>query len=89
MRSDGSAYKASVNGADETLTVNTGANNGDWFGDVALRDVVDIGMLARNSPNYFWDGYIADVLIYDRELNDIELGKVERKLATMYGVTLS
>ena len=46
-----------VNGIAETLTVNTGANNGDWFSDTssAARDNIAIGVRKDDTPDLFFN----------------------------------
>ena len=60
VTSTGSAYALYVNGIAETLTVNTGANNGDWFSDTssAARDNIAIGVRKDNTPDMFFNGRI-------------------------------
>ena len=42
-----------LNGVDKTLSVATGANNGDWFGDCTLLDNVTIGGAKWNAEAQF------------------------------------
>ena len=66
VTSTGSAYALYVNGIAETLTVNTGANNGDWFSDTssAARDNIAIGVRKDDTPDLFFNGRIAQVGVW-------------------------
>lgn len=48
-KSDGTVWSMRVNGADETLNIVAGANNGDWFGDTDARDNVTLFGLKLSS----------------------------------------
>jgi len=72
FKSSGTAYKINVDGVDKSLTIVTGANNGDWFADTSNRDNIVIGAWKRTSALQFFDGDIAYVKVYDRELSDAE-----------------
>uniref|UniRef100_A0A6M3JYA1 Lectin/glucanase superfamily protein n=1 Tax=viral metagenome TaxID=1070528 RepID=A0A6M3JYA1_9ZZZZ len=41
--SNGTAYTIWVNGVSQSLTVLSGANTGDWFGDITLENTVTLG----------------------------------------------
>jgi hypothetical protein len=63
--SNGSAYSIYLDGEAESLTVASGANNGDWFADTNNRDNVTIGAMEYNAglANPF-DGQICNVEVY-------------------------
>ena len=61
---DGSAIKIYIDGVDETLVVDHGSNNGDWFNEFNQLDNVVISALQRESTTQFFNGYIADVRYY-------------------------
>ena len=63
FKSNGSAYSMDLNGVAETLTVSTGVNNGDWFGDLTGRDSFTIGALTRTSSVNFAKCEIGEVLV--------------------------
>jgi hypothetical protein len=72
--SDGSAYTIYLDGVAETLTVASGANNGDWFADTTLRDNFVIGALIRTGTENYFDGKLTNVQIWDKawSLSDVQ-----------------
>jgi len=62
IRSDGSVYTMSLNGSGQVLIVDSGASNGNWFGDLTGRDDLSVGGLMDSSPSYGKD--MANKLIY-------------------------
>ena len=66
VTSTGSAYALYVNGAAESLTVNTGSNGGDWLSDTssAARDNISIGVRKDDTPDLFFDGRIMQVAYF-------------------------
>jgi len=52
VRSDGSTYTAMVNGVSQTITMDTGVNDGRWFNNVPNRDNISIGAVVRASLIY-------------------------------------
>ena len=88
LTSSGTSYAMRVNGAGETLTINTGGNTGDWAADLTVVDNVVIGALKSNSEQDHFKGDIAELAVFDRELTATEIGQIESYMATRYGVTL-
>ena len=66
VTSTGSAYALYVNGAAESLTVNTGSNGGDWLSDTssAARDNIAIGVRKDDTPDLFFNGKIMQVAYF-------------------------
>ena len=64
LNSSGTAYSVILNGATEALTLVSGVNNGDWFGDTTLRDNITVGAIARTSVVRYFTGNIPFVRIY-------------------------
>ncbi len=62
--SDGSTYIFYLNGQVETLSISSGANNGDWLADTDDRDNVTIGCRVRNDKGRYFNGLIKDVRYY-------------------------
>lgn len=89
FRSDGSAFAIRMDGVAESLTATSGANTGDWTADTTLRDNVSIGALVSSVITNFFAGTIYEILYFPRPLSDVELRKVERILASKYGITLA
>ena len=73
VKSSGTAWSISVNGVPETLSVIQGANTGDWFADVTLRDNIVIGARTNSSSTGAYAiAEMAQHRIYSRELSDAE-----------------
>ncbi len=68
VTSDGSTIKAYINGTEETLSLISGTNSGQWFDDVTSRDTLSIAALERSSVVSHFDGVIDQVAIYDYAL---------------------
>ena len=71
--SNGSAYRIFSDANEETLTVFSGTNKGDWFADTANRDNFAVGVLKRTSLVCYLTGNIGEVLIYSRALTQLEI----------------
>jgi hypothetical protein len=56
--------------------------------DTTLRDSTAIGAQVTSAVAAYFSGVLYEVLTYERALSDAELTKVERKLATKYGITI-
>jgi prepilin-type N-terminal cleavage/methylation domain-containing protein len=66
LSSDGSTYKIYINGTDQSLIINSGINNGDWFSDTNNRDNWTIGTLKYNNTTVnYMNGFIDDVRLYN------------------------
>ncbi len=88
--SSGAGISLRNNGAVDALTVDGGANNGDWFGDCTGRDNFCIGALKRNAGEADqYNGQLAEIVVYDRELTLSEIRVVERYLAARYHIALA
>lgn len=75
----GTDVSLSVNGVAQALS---GASNQINTPTAALR----IG--SRDVPDYYWDGGIAEVIIYDRILSASEIAQVTSYLGQRYGITV-
>jgi hypothetical protein len=89
FRSSGTAYSAWVNGTAQTLTVATGTNSGDWWGDAPNRDSFTLGGIKYNAEANQLKGDIAEIAMYDIGLETADIDTVESYLATRYGITLA
>lgn len=87
-KSTGAVYSQRSNGRDEVLQVNTGLNDGDWFGDVVDRDNITIGALKWNAEVQWLRGDIAELIIYDTGLGASDITTVENYLAAKYSIPL-
>lgn len=66
LSSSGTAYTIIVDGVDEGAL--TGANDGDWFADTALRDNIAIGALVRTGVGLGIIGDIGLTRVYSRPM---------------------
>jgi hypothetical protein len=87
-KSDGSSYTFWRNGDPQTLTAAVGSNNGNWWGDVSARDNFTVGGSKGASEGSWFNGLVAEVLVYETALTDAQRQRVERYLAKKYGITL-
>lgn len=84
-RSDGSDYLFLVNGVNQTITVGSGGNTGDWFSDTENRDNFTVGGGIYNAAGNFINGSIAEILVYNSNLTGEDLANVENYFANKYG----
>lgn len=76
--STGTAYKIYTNGTLNTLTVSTGSDDGNWFGDATGLDTSTIGCQDRNSGRVaFFTGNIDELAVWDSDESS--------NLSTIYG----
>jgi len=77
LSSDGSAYTIFLNGIKENLTVQAGANNGDWLSDTNNRDNVTFGGYVRNAGlENGYTGRIYLIRLWDRPIIDNEVKRL-------------
>jgi hypothetical protein len=86
--STGTATSMRVNGTLQTLTVVTGANNGDWWGDTSNRDNFTIGGVKLSVETNILKGDIAEIIMLDTSIAAGVITAIETYLATKYGITL-
>lgn len=87
--SDGSTVAMRVDGAMQTITETSGSNEGDWFGDTSDVDNAAIGAVIGSSTSGYWNGQIAEVLVYDGVvLPDHVYLSLEIYLARKYAIAL-
>lgn len=81
FRSSGSAYQLRIDGAIEPITMDSGADDGKWFADVTARDNVTVGALTRSDGDLtHLTGRIGVLLVYEPDILDHEVAKLERAL---------
>jgi len=69
ISSSGTAWSIILDGVAESLTLSSGANNGNWFADTTLRDNLTIGAMTYQSGSIGYTiGEIGFVRIYSREM---------------------
>jgi hypothetical protein len=101
-RSSFTADKIDVLGASFLLTSSQSSVGGGLVGrvngsglpfTVAVQDAGGanrVGCRFRNSANdQFWNGQIAELLVYQSDLTDAQIARVERYLASRWGITLA
>ena len=101
-RSSFTADKIDVLGASFLLTSSQSSGGGGLVGrvngsglpfTVAVQDAGGanrVGCRFRNSANdQFWNGQIAELLVYQSDLTDAQIARVERYLASRWGITLA
>lgn len=90
FRSNGSAYSMRLNGANETVSVGGGANNGDWFGDcnAGARDNFTVFGRKISTEAGFLNGDEAELIYSESYLDDSKCEAIEGALATMYGISV-
>ena len=71
---DGVTWRSYVNGVFDAWSATSGLGaDGRWFGDIANRDNVCIGVLGRNTVSGYFDGSIRDVRYFSRALSAGEI----------------
>ncbi|MFC1977938.1 LamG-like jellyroll fold domain-containing protein, partial [Chloroflexota bacterium] len=68
LSSSGTAWSIILDGNEEGLVVNGGANNGDWFAETTERDNLTVGALARRALVRYTIGVIGWTRIYSRPM---------------------
>ena len=86
--SSDTAWTIRKNNAVQPLSVEVGANNGGWFGDVSGRDNFTIGCLTRTTSAKFFDGAIAYVGVFDAPLSISERSALYEWISSYYGITI-
>ena len=86
--SDGTAIRMRVNGVWQVITVTSGANNGDWWGDTASRDNVVVGALKGLRESEFFNGRVGRIVGYSAALSNDNVASAESYLAGLYGASL-
>ena len=85
-KSDGSAYTIRRNGANQTLSVLNGANNGDWFGDVTGADNYSLGGGKWNAEAQWLLGHVTELIVYGADMSVTYQGLLEAALNSVYRV---
>lgn len=65
LRSNATTWTLYLDGTAETLTASSGANNGDWWGDVGTRNRLALGALVRSTVANYFNGKIYEVFGWD------------------------
>lgn len=83
---DGSVHTMRVNNSTQTITVGSGSNNGDWFGDTSSRNNFVIGALITTSSGFFFDGAVAYLGVFDAPLSSGDRTDLYAWITAIYGV---
>jgi len=75
--STGTEYKMFINGSEETITVNSGSNDGLWTNDISL-NTFTIGGVRRDDNHLYFNGKIAYPMIFSRALSLPEIQAIYR-----------
>ena len=77
LTSSGTAYTLYVDTVSLSLSVITGSNNGNWFGDLTTPDTFVISGDQRNAGLALeWEDDIDQVLVFDRAITQAEVDKL-------------
>ena len=71
--STGIVYKLFLDGVEETLTVTSGSNTGDWWAETSLRENIVIGAIRNTAPDSLFGGVIDEVQYYDAPLTNLQV----------------
>ena len=82
LTSDGTTVRGYLNGREQVVTADLGANTGQWFADYPLSTVACIGGMRRDAIIEELDGRIAVVQAFDREVAYID---IQRQWAQGWG----
>jgi hypothetical protein len=87
ITSSGTAWAMWVNRTAQTLTV-TGANSGNWFGDISGRDNVTLGALLTSAGvTEAFEGLIADVGLASDQKSAAQSRALQNYAIGYYGIT--
>jgi hypothetical protein len=87
--STGTGYSLWANGATLSISVQGGADTGDWFADTVARDHVVVGAWLTTRTITPFDGIISEILVFDGTVSAAERTALFQRLASHYGITLS
>jgi len=75
VTSDGSTWRAYINGTEVTLTAMVGSNTGDWFGDFSYTNGIYTSMAFKygGELTQFGNGVLDNLCIYNRVLTSNEI----------------
>lgn len=86
FRSSGTAYAIRRDGSDQSITVASGSDSGDWFGDINAPDNFVLGGAIRSSDETFHLAVeVAEFLAFSKELTSTERSDVEDYLNNTVG----
>lgn len=85
--SDGSTIYCKTNDDSETLTVSLGANDGEWFGDMAGLTNTMLGAIDNGSETLFADGDIYEVRLWDGEVDTDDIDSSIEELMAVYSIS--
>jgi len=89
ITTDGSTTELRVDGRVEEITINSGANNGEWAGAVAGLDNMTIGAMVASTVSAYADVSLAELVAYDSAQSDVTRALVRKKLAAKYKIAIA
>lgn len=89
MSSSGSAYTLRLNGVTETKVLLTGSDDGVWFDATTNTDNLVIGARKQTTEDEFFKGDLAELIVYDNELDAENTGFLESYLSRRYRINLA
>jgi hypothetical protein len=84
FRSNGSTWSISNHKTSLSLSAVVGSNIGTWYDDVT-GDNWGLGGFTGGSETHYLDGWIREVLVYERELDPVEEGSIIDDFDYRYG----
>lgn len=88
FESSGSALSFELNGNNETETVVSGSNAGQWFGDYSTTKT-SVGGVAYTSDVLLFSGQIAEIIAYSTPVSAGDLTTLEAYFNSRYGITFA
>lgn len=82
------AYELRLNGTLQTLTVNSGANSGDWATETTARDNLAVGAQKRTGETVFLNGKIAVLIIVSGAISSADRENLRGWVSAKYGITV-
>jgi hypothetical protein len=86
IKTDGSTTSMRLNGANDPIVANYGANTGAWWGDVANRTLFALGAYKNDGESQFLKGDLAEVIVYDAALSAGDIAALEAYLSEKYSL---
>lgn len=87
--SSGTAWQMRVNGVAQSLTVTSGSNNGNWYDAPTALDTHAVGSMRLLTGTAYLQGDIMEIADYSNpEKNGTEIGQVETRLSSRWGISI-
>lgn len=83
--SNGTSFDLQLNGVSESLTIASGANNGDWLAETTGRDQFSLGAYRGSVEGNWLKGDIAEIVMLDNQPDNSTLEKIVNYFSAEYG----